>query len=221
MSPRTILTLANRNGMDLRFPTPENYRGFIWVAEHLAKEKRYNGATPDREYSVAQHLCLCADAAQEIYGDPLVTAYVLAHDFHEAALKDDTTPKKRTIAEEAADKLGVTADVVLAVFDAITDRHDAAIHAAAGLEWPMPQWIAEKVKLIDLTLFVTEWRDLMDGAVHPNWDDYRNIAPLAARIVPWTWLESKTQLIHRCRRWLPALHGLPHIDNIEQMQARA
>ena len=40
MSARTILTLANGNGMDLRYPTPTDYADPDWIAEHLAKEKR-------------------------------------------------------------------------------------------------------------------------------------------------------------------------------------
>lgn len=208
MSARSVLTLANGLGMDLRFPTPENYADIYWLAEHLAKEKRYSGATPDVEYSVAQHAVLCADAAQEIYGDPLVTAYCLIHDNHEAALKDDTTPKKRAIAEEAADKLGVLADDVLKVFNDITDRHDAAIHSAAGLPYPLPPPIAQKVKSIDLTLFVTEWRDLMKGVPHPDWTPYRAVAPLAAVIVPMHWREAKEQFISRCRRYLPAFNRM-------------
>jgi hypothetical protein len=202
---RTILTTADSGGIDLRYPTPMDYMGFEWAAEHLAKEKRYNGATPDKEYSVAQHSVLCCDAAMEIYNDRLVAAYCLIHDVHEAALKDDTTPKKRAIAAEAADKLGVLADDVLKVFNAITDRHDEAIHIAAGLPWPMPEGMAEKVKSIDLLLFVTEWRDLMDGYVHPDWSPYVGIAPLQKPIAPWDWRSSKEAFLARCRRYLPAM----------------
>lgn len=205
MSPRTILTVADSGGIDLRFPTPDDYAGFEWAAEHLAKEKRYNGATPDVEYSVAQHSVLCADAAEEIFGDPLVTAYCLIHDVHEAALKDDTTPKKRALAEEAEAHFNILAANILAIFNAITDRHDAAIHAAAGLEYPLPQAIAEKVKLIDLTLFVTEWRDLMPDFEHPNWAPYAGIKPLPRRITPWPWDEAKDTFMSRARKHLPAL----------------
>lgn len=205
MSPRSILTLANGRGMDLRFPTPTDYADWHWVAEHLAKEKRYNGATPNIEYSVAQHACLCCDAAMEIYGDPLIAAYCLIHDNHEAALKDDTTPKKRALAEEAADMLGVLADDVLKVFASITERHDIAIHAAAGLPWPMTEKIAQAVKSVDLTLFVTEWRDLMGNAEHPNWSDYACVSPLRAAISPWNWYEAKDSYLARARRFIPAL----------------
>lgn len=211
MSAQSILTLANGQGIDLRFPTPTLYADWSWVAEHLAKEKRYNGATPDVEYSVAQHSVLCCDAAQEMFGDPIVSAYALIHDVHEATLKDDTTPKKRAIAEEAQDKLGILADDILKVFNDITDRHDVAIHAAAGLPWPMPVETAKAVKLIDVTLFVTEWRDLMKDAPHPNWAPYSGIKPLYQRITPWDWRHAKTAFLSRARALLPALRKPEHV----------
>lgn len=207
MSARTILTLANGRGLDLRNPTAADYADITWVAEHLAKEKRYNGATPGIEYSVAQHACHCADVALELYGDPTIAAYALIHDNHEAGLKDDTTPKKRAIAEEAEARFGVLASQVLEAFAAVTDRHDAAIHAAAGLPWPMPPTIAAAVKAVDLVLFVTEWRDLMEGVPHPHWEPYAAVTPWAARIEPWDWRRSYRQFVARCYAHLPALKG--------------
>jgi uncharacterized protein len=205
VSARTILTLADGNGMDLRHPTPELYANWDWVAEHLAKEKRYNGATPGVEYSVAQHACLGADAALDIYGDILIAAEFLVHDNPEAALKDDTTPKKRAIAEEAEAQFGVLASSVIGAFDAITERHDAAIHTAAGLTWPMAPAVAAAVKRIDLLMFVTEWRDLMRGVPHPNWAPYSGIKPLPDVIEPWDWQRAKRQFLARCHALLPAL----------------
>jgi uncharacterized protein len=207
MSPRTILTLANGLGIDLRFPTKLDYADWDWVAEHLAKEKRYNGATPGVEYSVAQHACLGADAALELYGEILIAAEFLVHDNPEAALKDDTTPKKRAIAEEAEAQFGILAPQVIAAFDAVTARHDAAIHAAAGLPWPMAPHVAAAVKRLDLVMFVTEWRDLMRGAQHPNWAPYAQVQPLPGVIEPWDWRESKRQFLARCHALLPALRG--------------
>lgn len=204
MSARTILTLADGREMDLRHPTPELYANWDWVAEHLAKEKRYNGATPGVEYSVAQHACLGADVARALYGE-LIAAEFLVHDNPEAALKDDTTPKKRAIAEEAEAQFGVLAASVIGAFDAITERHDIAIHAAAGLPWPMAPDVAAAVKRIDLVMFVTEWRDLMRNAPHPNWAPYSGIQPLPDTIEPWDWRDAKRQFLARCQTMLPAL----------------
>ena len=80
--------------------------------------------------------------------------------------------------------LGVLAATVMEAFAELTDRHDAAIHAAAGLAWPPPTAIAAEVKRIDRTLLVTEWRDLMGGLPLPNAGAYADATPLQRLIVP-------------------------------------
>jgi hypothetical protein len=100
VSAATILTLANGKGIDLLDPKPEDI-DFDAIAQHLAKEKRYNGATPGLEYSVAEHCARGASAILTATGNTTLAAYFLLHDAHEHTLKDDTTPKKRAIAELA------------------------------------------------------------------------------------------------------------------------
>jgi|ERR1051326_1114876 hypothetical protein len=205
MSAATILTLANGRGIDLRNPEVGDI-DFAACAEHLAKEKRYNGATPGVEYSVAEHLVRGTDAIIDQTGDRLLAAYFSLHDVHEAVLKDDTTPKKRAIAEECEAQFGVLAEHVLAAFRTLEFRHDLAIHGAADLPWPMPPALAPLVKHWDLVMFVTEWRDLMGGVPHPNWGPYSKIAPVAGKIVPWGWQVACTALQARWRALLPALY---------------
>jgi hypothetical protein len=204
MSARTVLMLANGHGIDLIDPQPADI-DFASFAEQLAKEARFNGATPGVAYSVAEHLVRGADAILRTSGDRQLAAYWSLHDAHEAVLKDDTTPKKRAIAELCAQQFGILAEHVLATFDRLTDRHDAAIHAAAGLPWPMPADMAAQVKAWDLTLFVTEWRDLMRARTHPDWTPYRDITPLPETIRPWPWPFARLALQVRWRRLLPAL----------------
>jgi hypothetical protein len=184
MNPRTILTLADGRNIDLLNPQPADYGNFAWAAEHLAKENRYNGATPGVVYSVAQHLCEGVNAVLEASGDRTLAAYFSLHDVHEAVLKDDTTPKKRTLAAIAEAKFGVLASQVLSVFDELTDRHDAAIHAAASLPWPPAPEILAGIKHWDRVLLVTEWRDLMGGVPLPNAEAYADVAPLVRHIHP-------------------------------------
>jgi len=184
MSARTILTLADGRNIDLLNPKPENYGNLAWAAEHLAKENRYNGATPGVVYSVAQHTSECVRAVLRDSGDRTLAAYLSLHDVHEAVLKDDTTPKKRTFAAIAETKFGVLANQVMSVFDELTDRHDAAIHAAAGLSWPPAPEIAAAIKHYDRALLVTEWRDLMGDVPLPNAEAYADVSPLQHRIVP-------------------------------------
>jgi len=206
MNPRTVLTLANGRNIDLLNPRADDYRDLEWAAEHLAKENRYNGATPGVCYSVAQHTCECALTAFAVTGDRQVAAYLSLHDVHEAVLKDDTTPKKRAFAEMAQLKFGVLAKEVLATFDDLTDRHDRAIHEAAGLPWPPTLEMAQAIKHFDRVLLVTEWRDLMGGYPLPNAEAYADAAPLTRKIVPHgKWQSSSALLCLAWRQFLPAL----------------
>lgn len=203
MTAATVLTMANGKGIDLTDPKPDDI-DFSVIAEHLAKENRYNGATPRQKYTVAQHCVIGADQAFEDTGNAELAGYFLLHDGHEAFLKDDTTPKKRALAEVAAHEFGVLAEEILSAFDMLVERFDVAIHAAAGLDWPPPPAIKGAVKAYDLMMFVTEWRDLMRGVPHPDWEPYRHIDPIPREIVPWSWHQSAKAYEARCRLYLPA-----------------
>ena len=203
---KTILTLSNGKGIDLVDPKASDI-DFAVIAEHLAKEKRYNGATRGLEYSVAQHCVIGADAILADTGNEALAAYFLLHDAPEAFLKDDTTPKKRALAAMASEHFGILASQIMDAFDLLTYRFDAATHEAAGLAWPMPIDIRRAVKAYDLTMFVTEWRDLMSGAVHPAWDEYRDVAPLRDVIKPIDWQCAAFDYRARCKKLLPALKG--------------
>ena len=206
MTAATILTMANGKGIDLTNPQACDI-DFAVIAEHLAKEKRYNGATPGIQYPVAQHCVIGADAAFADTNDIELAGYFLLHDGHEAFLKDDTTPKKRALAEIAANEFGILATEIMSSFEMMTDRFDAAIHEAAGLAWPPSESMKAAIKAYDLTMFVTEWRDLMGSIHHPNWEPYRGIAPLLTTIAPWGWKQSAHAFRYRCRKYLPCFAG--------------
>lgn len=204
MNAATILTLSNGKGIDLTNPRASDI-DFNVIAEHLAKENRYNGATPGIKYTVAQHCCIGADAILADTGDENLAAYFLLHDAPEAFLKDDTTPKKRALAEIASRNFGVLSTEIMEAFDMLTEQFDAAIHEAAGLEWPCSSAMKAAVKAYDVTMFVTEWRDLMRGTQHPNWDEYRAYTPLRDVINPWDWKTAAAGYRARCTKLLPAL----------------
>jgi uncharacterized protein len=205
---RTVLTLANGRNVDLLNPQVDDYRDLGWAAEHLAKENRYNGATPGLCYSVAQHTCECVLAAMADTGDERLAAYLSLHDVHEAVLKDDTTPKKRTFAALAEAKFGVLASQVMDAFDDLTDRHDRAIHQAAGLPWPPTPEMRRAIKHFDRILLVTEWRDLMGGYPLPNAEAYSDVMPLRRKIVPnHKWQSSSALLFLTWRTYLPSLRA--------------
>lgn len=206
MNPRTVLTLANGRNIDLLNPSVDDYRDLTWASEHLAKENRYNGATPGLCYSVAQHTAECVLTAFAQTSDRTLAAYLSLHDVHEAVLKDDTTPKKRTFAALAEAKFGVLASQVMEAFDDLTDRHDRAIHEAAGLQWPPSPDMARLIKHYDRVLLVTEWRDLMGGHPLPNAEAYADVSPLQRKIVPHNkWQSSAALLCLAWRTYLPSL----------------
>lgn len=210
MTARTILTMSNGKGIDLLDPRPEQI-DFASIAEHLAKEKRYNGATPETEYSVAQHCCIGADAMIAAGCTEYEAACFLLHDAHEALLKDDTTPKKQALAAIASEKFGITSDKVLDTFWLLEWRVDKAIHSAAGIVWPLDtgrppdRELKKLVKRYDLILFVTEWRDLMHNIPHPNWHPYEGIKPLPEIIKPWSWEVARTGWHNRAQKLFPNL----------------
>jgi hypothetical protein len=207
-NPRTLLTLASGRLIDLLHPRFSDYADFDWMAEHLAKENRYNGATPGVVYSVAEHLGRGTLAVFETTGDRETAAYFSLHDVHEAVLKDDTTPKKRAIARIADESFGALAAQIMAAFDELTDRHDAAIHQAAGMRYPLAAGMREPVKHYDQVMLITEWRDLMAGAELPSAESYRHIAPLTRVIEPMAdWRTAKAFLLQVWREFLPALGG--------------
>jgi len=229
MSARCILTMANGRGTNLRFPTPADVDIEVY-AEHIAKEPRFNGATPGVIYNVADHACRVYDHLLATTDDLLVAAYGLVHDNKEGAIKDWTTPLKNAIAEEIEAECGVTAPAILSCLERLEDRHDAAMHAALGLQWPPPAGIKEMVKAADLKLFVTEWRSLMrhaDGTVfdHPDWGRYADIEQLPLPVMPRDFNASRWDYLSRCRVALPLFAGrtggLPITDLFPSLRSAA
>lgn len=198
MSPRTMLTLASGKMVDLLNPQAADV-DFAVIAEQLAKEARYNGATPGVFYSVAQHSVLGADALFGKFNDRILAARFLVHDMPEHALRDDTTPKKRAIAAIAGARFGMLASQILEAFDELTAKWDTAIAEAAGLPSPQDALRADLIGVYDRRMLATEWRDLM--RCPPPYDF--GAAPLDLTIEPWTWQQAQHELLTACRRYLP------------------
>jgi len=207
MTAETILTMADGRGIDLLNVTADDIC-FATLAEHLAKEKRYNGATPGVEYSVAQHLCIGTAAILKQGGTEEEAAYFHLHDVQEGIWKDDPTPKKRAIAERIAQRCGILSEDIIEILDEIVNEHDAAIHQAAGLAWPMTPERARTVKMMDLIMFVTEWRDLMLDRPHPNWAPYSGLKPLEQKIEPWPWQQARNCWMAFAYELLPSLRKM-------------
>lgn len=206
MSPRTILTLSNGKGIDLLNPRAEDI-DFVAIAEHLGKETRYNGATPDVQYSVAQHSSIGADAILADGGSDIEAAEFLLHDAKEALVKDLTTPLKVAVADIAEQYYSAVPTEIINSFEILEGRIDAAIYIAAGLVWPLPPQHQQIVKKYDLIMFVTEWRDLMHDVPHPAWAPYSGIKPLPKKIEPLPWPQARAGWLLRANRLLPSLRN--------------
>jgi hypothetical protein len=113
-----------------------------------------------------------------------------------------TTPKKRAL-ERVAQEFGVLAGKVSESFGRIVERWDAAIHSAAGLEWPAPKEIAALVDTLDKRILLAEWAALHKG--HRLLGDYDAYEPLPIKVEAWAWWTAKGALDHRMRVLLPSL----------------
>jgi hypothetical protein len=206
MNPRTILTLADGRNVDLLDPQPSDFKNPAWAAEHLAKENRYNGATPGVVYSVAQHTVECVAAAMKETGDRTLAAYLALHDVHESLLKDDTTPKKHALAAIVEARFGVSASLVITALNYPALNIDEVVHRAAGLQWPPSPEMAAAIKRFDCILLVTEWRDLMGGVPLPNAEAYADVTPLRRRIKPHSkWQRAERDLLQIWSAYVPDL----------------
>jgi 5'-deoxynucleotidase YfbR-like HD superfamily hydrolase len=184
--------------IDLLDPRPDQI-DFRVIAEHLAKDNRYCGATKGFVYSVAEHSARCAEAAYDATGDSTLAAYLLCHDMHEAFLGDDTTPKKQALAGLATQRFGVSASTSCKPSTCSPTRFDVVIHDAAGLTWPPRTELQAAVKRWDRILLATEWRDLM--RCDPPYDFHAT--PLAETIVPMPWQDAQALLNQRMHLTLP------------------
>lgn len=148
-------------------PRPEHV---YWpdVVYALAHVNRFGGHVG--HYSVAQHSILVADQLL-----PEWRPYGLLHDAHEAFVGDVTTPLKIALGTNQRVGLGgIVRDI------------DRAVLEAAGLCWPVPQEIAEAVKIADVRALVTERRDLHMPAPESWGEELEKVLPLPERIVRWT-----------------------------------
>ena len=160
------------------------------IAAALSKQCRYNGHC-HAFYSVAQHSVLAAEAAtsehfwdaldRQVFeaaigaiGEEAFFRAVLLHDAPEAYIGDLTTPMKEAM-RAAPNRFGTQALTIMgppgthgiAAFDAIEHGIAAAIHAKAGLPWPLGHVVEAAVKRVDLRMLATEARDLMAPPPRP------------------------------------------------------
>tara|TARA_B100001939_G_scaffold348092_1_gene372560 strand:+ start:3187 stop:3903 length:717 start_codon:yes stop_codon:yes gene_type:complete len=144
--------------IDLLDPQPEDI-DFNVIAHSLAKQCRWTGHT-NLFYSVAQHSFLMAQHMPQ----PL-QAYALLHDAHEAYIGDIPHPLKAIMGPH---------------LNTVTERLDAAIHAAAGLDWPLSPHHKNMIHMADRAMARAEAEDLL--RTDPAEDNHFDSLP--SRLVP-------------------------------------
>jgi hypothetical protein len=118
-------------------------------------------------------------------------------------LTDTPTPVKRAIETVAVESFGVLAGGVIGAINSLTERWDVAIHAKAGLAWPMPPALAVVVKHYDNVMLQSEWRAFMRGAVLTTLPA-RDPLPLRERLEPWPWQKARDELLELFLEVLPS-----------------
>lgn len=159
-----------KSGNYFNFLTPHAHDICIEdIAHGLSNICRFSGHT-HTFYSVAQHSVLCSIELQERAKPPVIYPRALPmaglmHDAAEAFIGDIPTPLKQLLPD----------------YKVIEQRIEQAIFPIFGIPYPLPP----EVKEVDLILLATEQRDLMPEH-DDEWAAIKNIAPLRARIMPWT-----------------------------------
>ena len=177
---------------------------FYEICLSLANINRFAGAT-ESPVSVAFHTMIADDLAP-----PSISPWVLAHDLHEFAITDITTPVAEALAEIAQEQHRFGAEIVTQAIKGLKRRHDIAIHAAAGLPMPTAEQKA-LIKVADLRAMKTERRDFMLPPPEPWGDVFETAipAPHAYRDGYYGWRPAivAQRLYQRMCREFPALRA--------------
>ncbi|MAX82393.1 MAG: hypothetical protein CL843_19720 [Crocinitomicaceae bacterium] len=183
----TKIRTASGALVDLMNPQPADIC-FRDIAHALSQICRFTGHTIFF-YSVGQHSLHMVEIVSS-QAEP----YALLHDAKEAFIQDLSTPMKSALDQKIAD--GATA------YRAIDETFDAAIFLAAGLQYPMPQDIADEIKEADALLLAAEQLKLMHEA-----DMQCDPGELWKGINPQDMSEVRHAFGNACQRLLPRFNA--------------
>lgn len=166
------------------------------ICEHLAKEARFNGATPGKFYSVAQHSLLVGHLVATSYSPESQGAYyyqlvlcALLHDAPEAYLRDLATPVKSQVGS---------------AYLHMESRAWLAIARKFGLPPVMPA----EVKRADLIALATEKLHLMPQSAGDQWACLDGVEPYQFGLLYdiFLWQEAAIELRERVEGFQRLLH---------------
>jgi len=186
------------------------------IAIPLGQTGRFANQLPSGlTYSVAQHCCIGADFLWgQTQDDALAMAFLL-HDGHEGPLGDQTSPFLAALQialDETRQELGDVPGPRLSIQRLrrrIAEPIDRYLHAEAGLPWPLPALLRDRVHHVDLQLLLAE-RDHLLGPQPRPWDEkLRSIKPLnlKQRIKVLSPAKAAEAWVTRFEMWASRLHG--------------
>lgn len=195
----TWLPDVTGRAIDLVEPQPEQV-DFAAIAHALSHVNRYGG-NGDQPCSVALHTLIGLDLCPE----PL-KAHWLLHDCHEARLGDIATPVQEALAAVADAARPGFGEIVRRTIVDFKRRHDAVIHAAAGVPLPNASQ-REEIKALDRRCLATEHRDFHRPSERAWSHEVDGIAP-AKHLRKWSPPDRVgEQLLDRFRHYLPRLRS--------------
>lgn len=166
-------------------------------------------------YSVAQHCCIGADYLWSQTQDPVFAMAFLLHDGPEGIMGDQTTPLLDALQQaldDARRELG--ADIVPRISikrlkQRIAEPIDRYLHAEAGLPWPLPAAVRDRVHYLDMQLLMTEREHLLARAPR-RWHENLERLPhlkLKQRIKPLSPARASEAWLTRFQRWAQQIHA--------------
>lgn len=202
-APAYWIQTSRSAALALFAPAPEHIDLLGEVPEVLARLPRFGGHVPSGGWSVAQHLTVGAEAILAETGSLALARAFALHDVHEYVIGDITTPVAQALEERTGAALAALwpgeatrPDIARlgrrafrAGLRAQKADLDAAIHAAAGLQWPLDPDTAAAVHMWDIRMLRTERDQLLGPPPYPWADEIETAAPvrLRGRLTPWPW----------------------------------
>ncbi|WP_282046340.1 hypothetical protein [Roseibium album] len=188
MASGRVVDLANLQAADIHWPD---------LVENLVKIPRFNGATQNVTYTVAQHCCLMHDRAA-----PQYKKFALLYDFAAAFFGEPSVPFLWLAANHTDSRLAF----IEAMREAKGDLTDV-INEAAGLKDEDDDQAMfdrlEYVKTIDTKLTASEVRDVMNSALNgPHWSFLPEPFPMPVK----AWGQDKARRELETRLFLIGIH---------------
>lgn len=187
-----IQTYTGR-AFDLLDPRPEQIDA-LDIAHALSNLCRFTGHVREF-YSVAQHSCLVAEIARDLWDGPqpcpaVVCLAALLHDAAEAYIGDVSTPLKRALRGEGT----------VSEYDAIEHRITSAIDLRFGVLGSPARirMAANFIKRADLIALATEHAQLFTGPPPRSWG-IELPQPWPYKITPWAPAVAQVQFLQAFR----------------------